>query len=147
MRIRFLRKSDFENGFPETLENLRPMGPVTRRAFNRRFDLISKNPNHFVYVMEEKGVVIGTITLLVEPKFIRGLACAAHIEDVSVRKGYEGKGIGHALVKRAVQKAMRCGCLTCYKVILDCDPKLVTFYTECGFHEDGNHMRLDLIRA
>lgn len=141
MKIRKWKKDDFDKGLRETLDNLRAVGPVTRRAFNRQFKRISRNPDHHVFVMEEKGMVVGTTTLLVEPKIIRNLGQAAHLEDVSTRKGYEGRGIAHKLIHYVIEKAKR---ERCYKIILDCSPELVPFYESFGFRVEGKHMRLDL---
>ena len=41
--------------------------------------------------------IAGTTTLLIEPKFIDKGMRVGYIEDVSVRKGYEGSGIGSNL--------------------------------------------------
>ena len=42
--------------------------------------------------------MIGATTLLVEQKFIHSGGKAGHIEDVVTRKGFEGLGIGSALI-------------------------------------------------
>jgi predicted N-acetyltransferase YhbS len=64
-----------------------------------------------------------------------------HIEDVSVRVGYEKMGVGTALVRHAKEQARKLGC---YKVILNCAEHLVPFYESLGFRRHVAQMRIDL---
>ena len=85
------------------LENLAPVGGLTRPAAAAILKDIKSNPLHRIYVAvvqegTEQGLVIGTTTLLVEPKFIFGGGRVGHIEDVAVRAGYQTRGIGFKLV-------------------------------------------------
>ena len=64
-----------------------------------------------------------------------------HIEDVAVRKKYQGKGIGQEIVKELVKYAKKKGC---YKTILDCSDELIPFYEKIGFKRHSNSMRIDL---
>ncbi|MGA7543600.1 MAG: hypothetical protein WBW34_11120, partial [Nitrososphaeraceae archaeon] len=76
--IREIEESDIENGgLLEVLENLAPVGGLTRPAAVAILKDIKSNPLHRIYVAvvqegTEQGLVIGTTTLLVEPKFIFG---------------------------------------------------------------------------
>ena len=88
----------------------------------------------------EDDRLVGTISLLIEQKFIHKGGLAGHIEDVAVRSDCGGRGIGQALVAHAVDKCREQGC---YKVILDCAENLVDFYGKSGFREAGVFMRLD----
>jgi glucosamine-phosphate N-acetyltransferase len=141
MVIRSLKRGDFEQGFQETLENLRPIGDVPIEKLVSILHEIDRNPNQFVFVAIADGNLIGSITLLIEQKFIRQGGLVGHIEDVVTRKGHEGKGVGKALITTAVAKAKRCGC---YKVILDCTEENVSFYEKLGFKRHEIEMRLDL---
>jgi glucosamine-phosphate N-acetyltransferase len=78
---------------------------------------------------------------MVEHKFIRGGRKVAHIEDVSVLKSEQGKGVGKQLIEHCVDVAKR---YQCYKIILDCSNDNVPFYEKCGFKKHENCMRLDL---
>ena len=77
---------------------------------------------------------------MIEKKFIHSCGKVAHIEDVVTRKGYEGIGIGSALVERALEFSANLGC---YKVILDCSESNVAFYEKNGFKRYGVAMRYD----
>ena len=141
MIIRDLQASDLP-GLLETLANLSKVVEMPPERLAEIFEEIQNNPRHFIFVAVDDEIgVIGTITLLIERKFIRDGALVGHIEDVAVRNNLEGKGIGGQLVKHAVQKAASEGC---YKVILDCSEKNVSFYKKCGFKEREIEMRMDL---
>ena len=77
-------------GFLLSLENLSPTENLT---FDHAKEILSKInlQNGHIYVAKTSdGNIIGTTTLLVEQKFIHGGGKVGHIEDVAVRKGYEG---------------------------------------------------------
>ena len=95
------------------------------------------------YVACEPGTgdIVGTASLIVERKFIHRGGRVGHVEDVSVRKGYRGKGLGAALVRHAVSEARR---LRCYKVILNCFEQLAPLYASLGFRKHDIGMRIDL---
>ncbi|HSD04759.1 MAG TPA: GNAT family N-acetyltransferase, partial [Nitrosopumilaceae archaeon] len=101
---------------------------------------IKSDPNYTIYVAVLDSKVIGATTLLIEQKFIHKGGLVGHIEDVVVRKEYQGKGIGQKLVKALSDYAEKKGC---YKTILDCTDDLVPFYEKIGFKRNSNSMRID----
>jgi len=140
--IRELRASDLGNGFLEALGNLSDIGGLSPAAARKILKTMrSAGLYHTLLAVGADGRVMGTTTLLVEQKFTHGGGLVGHIEDVAVRKEYEGRGIGSAVVKAAVQIARELGC---YKVILDCKEELEPFYAGLGFRKHDVGMRLDL---
>ena len=143
--IREIEESDIENGgLLEVLENLAPVGGLTRPAAAAILKDIKSNPLHRIYVAVvqediEQGLVIGTTTLLVEPKFIFGGGRVGHIEDVAVRAGYQTRGIGFKLVKYATEQAVLMGCV---RTVLDCSDKNIPFYEKIGYSYHGNTMKI-----
>lgn len=143
--IREIEESDIENGgLLEVLENLAPVGGLTRPAAAAILKDIKSNPLHRIYVAvvqedTEQGLVIGTTTLLVEPKFIFGGGRVGHIEDVAVRPGYQTRGIGFKLVKYATEQAVLMGCV---RTVLDCSDKNIPFYEKIGYSYHGNTMKI-----
>ncbi len=85
------------------------------------------------------GSVIGTASLMLERKLLRGGALCGHIEDVVVCKSARGRGLGKKLVTHLVDIAKSKGC---YKVILDCAENNVAFYERCGFTKKECQMAL-----
>jgi glucosamine-phosphate N-acetyltransferase len=140
--VRELRTGDVEKGFLETLGNLSDTGGLSPKEARNIITTIRRNPLYHVFVAAASdGQVVGTTTLIVEQKFIHRGGLVGHIEDVAVRRGYEGKGVGGSLVAAAVEKAKELGC---YKCILDCKAELVDFYERLGFRRHDVGMRIDL---
>lgn len=143
--IREIEESDIENGgLLEVLENLASVGGLTRPAAAAILKDIKSNPLHRIYVAvvqedTEQGLVIGTTTLLVEPKFIFGGGRVGHIEDVAVRAGYQTRGIGFKLVKYATEQAVL---MRCVRTVLDCSDKNISFYEKIGYSYHGNTMKI-----
>ena len=143
--IREIQTSDLKSGFFDTLSNLAHVGIISNesRRAQKILSEIKSFPFYtiFVAVEEEDGQIIGSITILIEQKFIHNGGKVGHIEDVVTRKGYQGMGIGKALVLEAIHFAKQ---NKCYKVILDCSKNNVEFYKKIGFKEHEVSMRIDL---
>ncbi len=143
--IRELVLDDLDNGFLESLDNLLS-GTSRLERTNARTVLaeIRSNPLHRIFVavipqrQAGREVVVGTTTLLVEPKFIFNGGRVGHIEDVSVRRGYEDMGLGRRLVSHATQVAKDMGCV---KMVLDCSEETMPFYQKLGYSYQDNCMK------
>ena len=146
--IRPIEFEDIEDrGFLEVLENLIPAG-IDRIQAKQILQQIKSNPLHKIFVAQEeqqyqqdadrdemkkskKIKVVGTATLLVEPKFINKGMRVGYIEDVSVRKGYDGLGIGSQLVIYATNDAISVE--GCGKILLYCSKNTMPFYEKLGY--------------
>jgi glucosamine-phosphate N-acetyltransferase len=142
--IREIELADLQKGFFQSLSNLAGLGRIIEdntRA-EKILSQIKSCPFHriFVAVKDDDGQIIGSITLLIERKFIHDGGKVGHIEDVTVNKNYEGKGVGSALVRKAMDFAKE---NNCYKVILVCSEKNIQFYKGIGFKEHEISMRYD----
>jgi glucosamine-phosphate N-acetyltransferase len=104
----------------------------TEADFKRQLEIICNNPNHKIIVAKVNGNIIGSATILMEPKIIHGLSKVAHIEDVVVNRNNRGEGIGSLLIEHAIKIAKENGC---YKIILDCSNENVGFYQKIGFSQ------------
>lgn len=142
--LRELKEEDFSNGFFETLSNLSKVGKIGNeiKLAKEILKKINKDKNYRIVIAEDKNnhQVVGTATLLIEQKFIHDGGKAGHIEDVVTRKGYEGKGIGKEIMKELIKIAKENGC---YKIILDCDEKVINFYEKIGFRKHSIMMRIN----
>ncbi|MFW6230968.1 MAG: GNAT family N-acetyltransferase [Nanoarchaeota archaeon] len=140
MKTKELTKEDLAlEGLLDTLRNLREPGELNHAEQESILERIASQDGH-VFIAVDDGKIIGTTTLLIEQKYIRQGAMAGHIEDVATRKGYEGKGVASALLRRALTYAEEKGC---YKVILDCSRDTAPFYSRLGFYEAEVQMRYD----
>jgi len=141
LEVRELEEKDLENGFIETLDNLRNVGLDLKRT-KEIFRKIKSNPYYKIFVaINENGKVIGSTTLLIEQKFIHEGGLVGHIEDVVTHKDFRGMGFGKAVMQKAIDAAKDAGC---YKVILNCSDENFPFYEKLGFRKHEREMRLDL---
>ena len=140
--IRCIHLGDIERrGYLEALESLVPPD-IDKKNAKKILQQIMKNPLHKIFVAEmqkekEKNknkknrMIVGTTTLLVEPKFISKGIRVGYIEDVSIKEGYEGLGIGSQLVSYVTKNAL--SVQGCRKVLLYCSSKTTAFYEKLGY--------------
>ena len=83
--------------------------------------------------------IVGSGTIIIEPKIIHGGKNVGHIEDIVVKSSYRGFNISQNILDllkiEAVEK-------DCYKVILDCAKEVQRVYIKSGFEEKGIQMGL-----
>jgi len=138
--IREIEENDLEKGFLESLDFLRKASDIDKNKAKEILKKIKQNPNYIIHVAIDDNKIVASTTLLVEQKFIHDGGLVGHIEDVVVRKEYEGKGIGIKLVMSMLERAKE---KNCYKTILDCKDDVKQFYERIGFKRESNGMRYD----
>ena len=138
--IRKIIESDLENGFLESLDNLRQTSNLAQNSAKNILKKILENENHVIHVAELDGKIVASTTLMIEQKFIHEGGLVGHIEDVVVNKEFEGQGIGMKLVLSLLDVAKE---RKCYKTILNCEDKLIPFYEKIGFKQKSTEMRFD----
>jgi glucosamine-phosphate N-acetyltransferase len=138
--IRELEENDFKKGFLKVLDTLRETSSITEDKALEIFKNIKSNPKHIIIVAEIKGKIIGSTTLLIEPKFIHQGGIVGHIEDVVVGKKFQGEKIGEKIINYVLELAKNHGC---YKTILDCSNEVKPFYEKLGFKHNSNELRFD----
>ncbi len=140
--IRELRREDLWNGFLTTLDSLRQASDIDKNNAEEIFEKINSNPDHIIAVAELDGKIVGSTTLLIEPKFIHKGGLVGHIEDVVIDKNFQGQKIGEKIMKYLLEFAKNRGC---YKTILDCTDDVKLFYEKLGFKHIANELRFDHI--
>lgn len=142
-RIRQINKDDYNKGYMELLSQLTVCGECDYSEWEKRFEIISKNDLIEILVVEclDTKKIVGSITLLIEPKFIRNLGKVCHIEDVVVDKDYRKNKLGTKLLNMCMEYSKAIGC---YKVILDCAENVSKFYENNGFEKKSVGMALYL---
>ncbi len=150
IKIREIEEDDLEKGFLETLDFLRNASRLDKNKARKILKKIKQNftrdqdqclqRNHIIFVAIDDKKIVGSTTLFIEQKFIHDGGLVGHIEDVVVRKDYEGQGIGMKLIISLLDVAKQ---RKCYKTILNCEDNLRPFYEKIGFKKATNEMRYD----
>lgn len=140
--IREIEEKDLTKGFLTTLDVLRKASNLEEKKALEILRKIKINPNHHIIVAEVQGEIVGSTTLLIEPKFIHGGGIVGHIEDVAVSKEFQGKRVGEKIIKHVLEIAKANGC---YKTILDCTDEVQGFYEKLKFKHNANELRFDHI--
>jgi glucosamine-phosphate N-acetyltransferase len=91
---------------------------------------------------ENKICIIGSGTIIFEPKIIRSGKYVGHIEDIVVDKSFRSLGISKKIIDKLIFFANN---KNCYKIILDCKANLCDFYEKNGFEKHGVQMSKYLI--
>ncbi len=140
--IRELEKEDFKKGFLQTMDTLKESSNITEDKALEIFRNIQLNQKHIIIVAEINGRIVGSTTLLIEPKFIHQGGIVGHIEDVVVNKEFQGQKIGEKIIKYVLGIAKK---HDCYKTILDCSDDVKQFYEKLGFKHHSNELRFNHI--
>jgi len=137
--IRILAKRDFSQ-YIQLVKTFRPIDDyICQGGFNEIYDYIFQNSKIFVYVIDKE--IVGSVTVLIEKKFIHNFSIYIHLEDLIVHPNYQKQNIGSELLDFAIQY---CKHIKAKKIIINCDTELVPFYEKKKFMLDKKQMKLDL---
>jgi glucosamine-phosphate N-acetyltransferase len=127
--MRPIQENDYEKGYCELLSALtKTTESITKDKFEATLKCLGYQQQ--IWVLEEDGKIICTMTLFMEPKLIHNGSNVLHIEDVIVHPDHQKKGLGKMMMDTAKQIAIE---NNCYKIILDCIEDNKKFYESCGF--------------
>jgi glucosamine-phosphate N-acetyltransferase len=124
--IRIIENSDYIN-----FSNLLNLN-ISKDVYNLFINNLNKN-RHIIIVYEKNNELIGTGTLLIEPKLTYNICYLGHIENIFVTENSRNKGIGKEIVKFLTDYATKFGC---YRIDLACEEKIINFYKELGFNNN-----------
>jgi len=120
-----------KNNYLNLIKNFRPINEnITTTEFNSIYTNILSHGNIIVAELNDK--IIGTITILLEKKFIHNSSIYAHVEDVFIDESYRNKSIGSNLVKKAIDY---CKEKNVFKISLNCHENLKDFYEKNKFEK------------
>ena len=98
-----------------------------------------------VFLGEAGGIPAGLLILRITPT----LSTAedwAEITEMCVRPAFRRRGVGRALVERAVEHARRRGCTDVHLLTGAMNVAAQSFYQAVGFRQDSWEMRLEIER-
>ena len=131
---------DIKNQYITLLSQLTETPTITNENFINKIKEISNIGNIIVcyYYTENKKIhIIGSGTIIYQPKIIHDCKYVGHIEDIIVHNMYRSNGIAKQIIQQLIDMA---NIKKCYKVILDCKPELCGFYEKIGLKKTGNQM-------
>lgn len=140
--IRELEIDDYDKGFLECLKELTEVGNISKNLFSDTF-IARKSKGIFtaVVVDDESQQILGTGSIFFEQKFIRNCSIKGYIEDVSVSKAAQKRGIGRSIVEYLIHKALKTQ--GCYKVVLTCNSNNTCFYEKLKFKKIEDAMAIN----
>ena len=120
------------------------VGRDVDRAYIEAFLEMRASKSNLQLVAEDDEGVVGCLQLT----FIRGLsrqgALRAQIEGVRVASRARGRGIGHRLVRAAIDRAREAGCKLVQLTSDKSRTSAHAFYTKLGFVATHEGMKLEL---
>lgn len=125
----------------EVVECLKVLSPFDGECSEDRYRYIwlsKEGRGHVTYVAVFGGRVVGTATVVADPKLTHGGCWCGRVEDVAVLKGFQGRGVGRALVEACQRFARR---HRLRRLELSCSDDNVGFYEGLGFARHENSMR------
>jgi glucosamine-phosphate N-acetyltransferase len=132
-----LNLNEIKDDYIGLLSYLTDTPPIELNTFVNNIHGISEMGKIIVCCDDTK--VIGTGTIIYEPKIIHGGQNVGHIEDVVVQKEYRSHGIASEIIQQLIADSKQ---NNCYKVILDCHYSNIEFYEKNGFTHKGAQMAI-----
>jgi hypothetical protein len=129
-----------KNQYIILLSQLTETPMISNELFINKIKEISNIGNIIVcyYIEENKKLkIVGSGTIIYEPKLTHHCKYVGHIEDIIVHNMHRSNGIATQIIQQLIDMA---NIKKCYKVILDCKPELYGFYEKIGLKRTGNQM-------
>ena len=131
--FRQINLNDYDKGYFELLQNLTVTTKSSKEEFAERLEEIRNSGLIKIYVgVYQDRKIISTITVLLEPKFIRNMGKVCHIEDFVVHPDFQKLKLGSRICELIKSIASE---NKCYKIILDCSEDVKPFYIKQGFEQ------------
>lgn len=138
-----ITKKDIKNKYLKLLGELTNVDELEDKLFEINLNKICSIGKIIIgYIFSDETncfEIVGSGTVIIEPKIIRGGKSVAHIEDIVVKSSWRGKKISQNILNKLKEYAKLSNC---YKVILDCDEKVSRVYELNGFEIKGIQMGL-----
>ena len=131
---------DIKSQYLYLLSFLTETPPISIEEFIQQLIKISDTGDIIICYLKDsdrKITILGSGTIIYEPKIIHGCKNVGHIEDIVVHEKYRGQGIAQKILEKLTEAASN---KNCYKVILDCKKDLITFYEKSGFRQNNFQM-------
>lgn len=119
--MRPLASTDYNRGHLKVLQVLTVVTDPGESAWVRQFhSMRAAAYSYYPIVIVDRATdnIVSVGTVFVERKFLRGLGCVGHIEDIAVQKDQQGRKLGLRIIQALTGISESQGC---YKTILNCN--------------------------
>ncbi|MEO1053601.1 MAG: GNAT family N-acetyltransferase [Bacteroidota bacterium] len=106
------------------------------------FEIIDKDPNHELTVVEDKGEIVGTLQLSFLPYLTYQGGWRAQIEAVRISSSRRGQGLGQIMFEWAIARAKARGAHLLQLTTDKARPEALKFYEKLGFKASHEGMKL-----
>jgi len=117
-----------------TLDNSLLQESPSKKVFKKVLINGFEDPKHCLLVAEEKGKMLGFADMWSYPEFLHG-GMSAYMNNIFIREGHRGKGIGTALLKTIIKEAKRRGVVALHVPIKAKNLKSIEFHKKKGIDE------------
>lgn len=125
------------------LSQLTTVEYMSVEMFEKSITKISQMGNIIVCIDDQtilgSNPIVGSGTIIYEPKITHGGKSVGHIEDIVVDEQHRGHEIATEIIKKLTESAKE---HNCYKVILNCSEYMEKYYERRGFTKKGAHMAI-----
>ena len=111
-------------------------------AYERAFEAILADPNHFILVMKINEELLGCVQVSYLPNLTFKGSWRAQLEGVRVSRQHRAKGLGKLLINEAITQARAYGCKIIQLASSTTRPQAIAFYTSLGFQSSHVGMKL-----
>ncbi len=114
-------------------------------SYYAAFAAITQDPNNELVVVEQDGVIIGTMQLTIIPSLSFQGSKRLQIEAVRVDRDYRSHGVGQKMFQWAITTAREANCRFVQLATNKDRPNALRFYQRLGFVASHEGMKLDLL--
>ena len=121
------------------LSNLTIVTELSNEIFMEKINQIYQIGIIYIGIIysESNFTIVGTGTIIIEPKLIRGAKSVGHIEEIVVHQEFRGMGVSTQIINMLKSYAKT---KDCYKILLNCDENISKVYEKCDFKQKGIEM-------
>lgn len=135
--IRKLEYNDYYKGYLDLI-NIFTRYPENKSYtdFCTILDRIASQNSH-IFVIEQDGIIVSSIKILIEQKLHNNFKSVLHIEDLVTHKDYRKLGLASKLINHVINSKYNC-----YKIVLCSNIENEYFYLKQKFIKKGSEFCL-----